>query len=233
MSAESIKGIDLASVDRVLRTTRTVRQRLDLERPVPPEIIEECIDIAFQAPTGANSQTWRFVVVTDAEKRAKLGELYRKGSELYLAGKTGLTRTNVSVAQGYTSEDLRAKQMDAVVKSALHLIENVGRVPVHVIACIEGRFVHEDLFTQAAMYGSVLQAAWSFQLALRARGLASAWTTFNLLYEKETAAIVGIPDNFTQTVFLPVAWLTGGDIHPAKRLPSKSLTYWNDWGTTR
>ena len=233
MSQEAIRGIDLASVDRVLRTTRTVRQRLDLERPVPPEIIEQCIDIAYQAPTGANSQTWRFVVVTDADKRAKLGELYRKGSEVYLAGKTGLARTNVSVAQGYAAEDLRTQQMPAVVKSAVWLIENIHRVPVHVIACIEGRFVEEDLFTQAAMYGSVLQAAWSFQLALRARGLGSAWTTFNLLFEKETAAIVGIPDTYTQTVFLPVAWLTGGDVHPAKRLPSKSLTYWNDWGKTR
>lgn len=233
MSSESIRGIDLASVDRVLRTTRSVRLRLDLDRPVPPEILEECVDIAFQAPTGANSQTWRFVIVTDAKKRAKLGELYKKGSDLYLAGKTGLSRTGVSVGQSYGDDDIRAKQMAGVVKSAVHLIENIGKVPVHVIPCIEGRFVNEDLFTQASMYGSILQAAWSFMLALRARGLASAWTTFNLLHEKETADVVGIPDGYTQAAFLPVAWLTGGDIHPAKRLPSKSLTYWDEWGKTR
>lgn len=233
MSSEATKGIHLESVDRVLRTTRSVRLRLDLERPVPSELIEECIDIAFQAPTGANSQTWRFVVVTDPEKRAKLGELYKKGSDLYLAGKTGLSRTGVSVGQSYGEDDIRAQQMQGIVKSAVHLIQNIGKVPVHVIPCIEGRFLHEDLFTQASMYGSVMQAAWSLMLALRARGVASAWTTFNLLHEKETAEVLGIPESYTQVALLPVAWLTGGDIHPAKRLPSKSLTYWDEWGKTR
>ena len=233
MASEATKGIDLASVDRVLRTTRSVRQRLDLERPVPAEIIEEAIDIAFQSPTGANSQTWRFVVVTDAAKRAKLAEHYRKGSEVYLAGKTGLSRTGVSVGQGYAADDPRAKQMNAVVKSAVYLIENIAKVPVHVIACIEGRFLQEDLFTQASMYGSILPAAWSFMLALRARGVASAWTTFNLLHEKEMGELLGIPPSYTPTVYLPVAWLKGGDVHAAKRLPSTSLTYWNDWGSTR
>lgn len=233
MSSEATKGIDLASVDRVLRSTRSVRRRLDLERPVPPEILEECVDVAFQAPTGANTQTWRFVIVTDAKKRERLGELYRKGSELYLAGKTGLTRTGVTVAREYAADDPRTKQADAMVQSAVHLIENVHRVPVHVIPAIEGRFVEEDLFTQASMYGSILQAAWSFMLALRARGVASAWTTFPMLFERETKEVVGMPESYTPVVFLPVAWLTGGDVHAAKRLPSKSLTYWDEWGKGR
>jgi nitroreductase len=75
MSDEATRAIDLASVDRVLRTTRSVRRRLDLDRSVPANLIEEAIDVALQAPTGANSQGWRFVVVTDGAARKRIGEL--------------------------------------------------------------------------------------------------------------------------------------------------------------
>ncbi len=233
MANESTAGIDLASVDRILRTTRSVRLRLDLEKPVPDALIEEAIDVALQAPTGANSQTWRFMVVTNADLRAKVAAYYRKGSERYLAGDTGLARTGVSVAQEYDADDLRQQRMDKVIKSAVYLIENLHRVPVHIIACIEGRFDHEDVFTQASMWGSMLPAAWSLMLALRARGVASAWTTFTLMYEKEIGELLGIPPNYTQAVLLPVAWLTGGDLRPAKRFPASQMTYWNRWGSPR
>src|SRR6266545_4705646 len=120
--------IDLASVDRVLKTTRSVRLRLDLERPVPESLVEESIDVALQAPTGANSQDWRFVVVTDPGLRGKLAEIYRKGSELYLQGKTGLTRTGMSVTRQYPADDPRQRRMQAVVKSAVYLIENLHQI---------------------------------------------------------------------------------------------------------
>ena len=123
--------------------------------------------------------------------------------------------------------------MDRVVKSAMHLIENIARVPIHIIPCIEGRFDHEDVFTQASMWGSILPAAWSLMLALRARGVASAWTTFTLMYEKEIGELLGIPPNFTQAVLLPVAWLTGGDLRSAKRFPASEMAYWNRWGSPR
>src|SRR4051812_44405205 len=138
MANEANANIDLASVDHVMKTTRSVRLRLDLERTVPRSLIEQAIDVALQAPTGANSQDWRFVVVTDAALRAKLAEIYRKGSELYLQGKTGLARTGMSIARQYGAEDPRQQRMPAVVKSAVHLIENLHRVPVHVIPCIAG-----------------------------------------------------------------------------------------------
>jgi hypothetical protein len=196
MANEDITKIDLASVDHVMKTTRSVRLRLDLERPVP---------------------------------RSLIAEIYRRGSELYLQGKTGLARTGMSVAREYAAEDPRQRRMPAVVKSAVHLIENLHRVPVHVIPCIAGRFDKEDVFTQAAMWGSILPATWSLMLALRARGVASAWTTFTLLYEKETAELLGIPDNYTQAALLPVAWLKGGELHPAPRFPVGDVTYWNRW----
>jgi nitroreductase len=105
---------------------------------VPADIIEEAIEVALQAPTGANSQGWRFVVVTDAAVRRRIGELYRRGSELYLQGKTGLSRTGMSVASEYAADDPRARRMGEVVKSAVYLIENIDRVPVHLIPCIQG-----------------------------------------------------------------------------------------------
>jgi len=225
--------IDLASVDHVMKTTRSVRLRLDLDRPVPESLIEEAIDVSLQAPTGANSQDWRFVVVTDAALRAKLAEIYRKGSEMYLAGKTGLARTGMSVARQYTADDPRQQRMPAIVKSAVHLIENIHRVPVHVIPCIAGRFEKEDVFTQGAMWGSILPATWSLMLALRARGVASAWTTFTLLHERETGELLGIPESYTQAALLPVAWLKGGELHPARRFPARDVTFWNRWDARR
>ena len=233
MSDEATRGIDIESVHRVLRTTRSVRQRLDLERPVPPELVEEAIDVALQAPTGANSQGWRFVVVTDPEVRKRIGELYRKGSELYVGGKTGLSRTGVSVTQQYAADDPRQQRMPAVLKSAVYLIDNIDRVPVHLIPCLQGRFEREDVFTQGARWGSILPATWSIMLALRARGIASAWTTFTLLYEAEMRQILGIPEDFTQAALLPIAWLKSGDLHAAPRFPARQLTYWNGWGEER
>ena len=226
-----IDEIDVRSVDHVLRTTRSVRKRLDLGRPVPRVVIEECLDIALQAPTGGNSQTWRFLVVTDAEKRRKIGELYRRGSEPYLAGQTALTRVRISAAtESYAPEDPRGQRAPQVIESAVHLIEHMGDAPVLVIACLEGRVENDDLFTQASFYGCILPAAWSLMLALRARGLGSSWTTLHLIHEKEAAALLGIPADVTQAVLLPIAYFTGDDFQPARRLPVRQVTYWDEWG---
>ena len=161
MAEQAPKKIDLASVDHVMKTTRTVRLRLDLERSVPESLIEEAIEVALQAPTGANSQTWRFVVVTDENLRSGIADLYRQGAERYLAGETGVTRTGVAVDKQYPDDDPRQQRMPLIVKSAVHLIENLHRVPVHIMLFLENRFDHEDVFTQGSMWGSILPAAWS------------------------------------------------------------------------
>ena len=227
---EPYQAIDLASVDHVLQTTRSVRLRLDLERPVPPALIKEALNVALQAPTGANTQTWRFLVVSDPEVRARIADYYRLAAQAYVEGKTALSRTGVTMMREYGAEDLRQQQREAMMKSGGFLMENLQRVPVMIIPCIESRFEHEDVFTQASMWGSILPATWSLMLALRARRLASAWTTLHLLYEKEIAELLGIPPNVTQAALLPVAWLTGGDLKPAARLPLHEVTYWDRWG---
>jgi nitroreductase len=210
--------IDVPATDHLLSTTRAVRRRLDLERPVEPEIILECLRLAVQAPTGSNDQNWRWLVVTDAAKRAELGRLYAEGGADYLR----------SVA---TQE--KDPQTRRVYESAVYLTEILGRVPVHVIPCIERRAENAPNVVAASMYGSIIPAAWSFMLALRSRGLGSVWTTLHLVKEKEAADLLGIPDTVTQVALLPVAHTTGGDFKPAQRPPVEGITYWDAWGVGR
>jgi nitroreductase len=218
--------MDLTSIDKLLTTTRSVRKRLDLERPVPPEIIEDCLEIAIQAPTGGNAQGWHFMIVTDADKKAQIGKLYKESFFIY--ARSGQEQTE---SQGRREHN--ADQQARVVKSAVYLAQNMHKVPVIVIPCIKGRVENLGPMTQAGLYGSILPAAWSFMLALRARGLGAAWTTLHLRYENEIADILGIPQSMTQAALLPVAYYVGEDFKPAKRVPAADVTSWNSWGSKR
>jgi nitroreductase len=206
--------MDLATIDHVLTTTRSVRKRLDLQRPVEREVIERCLDIAIQAPSGSNRQRWHFIVITDPQLRLGLAEIYRKSFGEYLGNPSPTT------------------QVDAVRDSAIYLAEHFHEVPVQVLFCYEGRVEQYGVAAQASVYGSILPAAWSFMLALRARGLGSAWTTLHLRYEQEAAALLGIPATYTQAVLLPVAYFTGDDFQPAKRTAASEHTSWNGWNRT-
>ncbi len=212
--------MDLQTVDQLLRTTRSVRKRLDLTRPVEPAVLEECLELAVQAPSGSNQQKWHFVVVTDAKKKAAIAEYYRKSFASYLEGSKD--RTGVE-------KDRQGEMID----SAVHLAEHLQEVPVLLIACVEGRFENAGVAAQASRYGSVLPAVWSLMLALRARGIGAAWTTLHLAYEREVGALLGIPPHMTQAVMLPIGYFTGADFKPARRAPAKDVTYWNGWGETR
>lgn len=218
--------MDLATVDKLLTTTRSVRKRLDLDRPVPPEIIEECLELAIQAPTGSNSQGWRFMVVTDKAKRARIGELYKQSFFIY-------ARSSQEQLESRGDREQDSEQQSRVVKSAVYLAQNMHKVPVMVIPCIEGRVENLGPMAQAGLYGSILPATWSFMLALRARGLGTSWTTLHLRYETEIAEILGIPSHITQAALLPVAYFTGADFKPAKRLPAVEVTSWESWGSKR
>ena len=217
--------MDVAAADHLLTTTRSVRKRLDFSRPVPPALVQECIDIALQAPTGSNAQGWSFVVVTDAAKRKALADLYRQAFQFYVE--------NPDFRATYEPQDLRAKQMPRILDSATYLAEHLHEAPVHVIPCIQGRIEQAGVVAQASVYGSILPAAWSFMLAARSRGLGSAWTTLHLISEKEAAKLLGIPDDVTQTALLPVAYFTGKDFKPANRVDPRSVTHWDAWGSHR
>lgn len=214
---------DLATTDLLLSTTRAVRKRLDLERPVEAEVIEQCLRLAIQAPTGSNAQGWRWLVVSDPALRKELAELYRRGAADYLAEAEKTAR-----AQGN-------KQNARIFDSAVYLLEHLAAVPVHVIPCIEGRVAEGPAsgVTGAGLYGSIFPAVWSFQLALRSRGLGSVLTTLHLFCEKETAELLSIPDNFTQAGLLPVAYTVGTEFKAAKRRPIEEVSFWNGWGKPR
>ena len=219
--------MDLATVDHLLTTTRAVRKRLDLARPVEPEVLERCIEIALQAPSGSNRQGWHFVVVTDPAKRRALADLYRRSFRAYATG------NRTQPPPGTATDDPRIAQASRVRASTTYLSEHMHEVPVLVIPCIEGRVEHAGVSSQAGLYGSILPATWSLMLALRARGLGTAWTTLHLVYEREAAAILEIPDSVTQVALIPVAYFRGTDFRPAKRLPGRDRTHWNTWDARR
>jgi nitroreductase len=210
---------NLAETDRLLSTTRAVRKRLDLEKPVPDSVLRECLELTLQAPTGSNKQGWRWVVVKDAAKRAALADLYRQGVGNYL------------VDAAAESENAGRKQDNRVFTSAQYLAENLERVPVHVIPCIRADHLPENPPRRVwpGLMGSIMPAVWSFQLALRSRGLGSCLTTLHLAKEKEAADLLGIPDGIMQCGLLPVAYTLGTDFKPAKRPPLDTVVHWDGW----
>jgi len=206
---------DIAMTDELLATTRAVRKRLDFSRAVPREIINECLELAVQAPTGSNSQTWRWVVVDDVDKRAALAALYRKGAEGYLST---------------AAEQATTGQTKRVFDSAMYLMDNLDKVPVHVIPCVKGRPPEgSPPLAWGSLFGSIFPAVWSFQLALRARGLGSTLTTLHLIHEREAADLLGIPDDVMQVALLPVGYTLGTDFKRASRPPVANITHWNEW----
>ena len=207
----------LLDPDELLTTTRSVRKRLDLDRPVPLELVKECLEVALQAPTGSNTQGWHWIIVTEPELRAQIGEYYRRSYYAY--------REQRGTARGSAEKQAATER---VVTSSDWLADHMGEVPVLVIASI---FASEELpaENQAGLWGSLLPAAWSYQLAARARGLGTAWTTLHLAYEKEVAELLGIPPRVRQGVLLPTAYFKGETFRPAHREPLDTVLHVDHW----
>lgn len=228
-----VASIDLASVDHVLSTTRAVRKRLDLRRPVEPEILERCIEIAMQAPTGLYGETWHFVVVTDPEKRAAIAAIYKKLADDFRSG-TLHHDPYLARLHAVSVDDPRFAQQQRVYAAGRTLLSHLPEAPVLVLACIEGRVESAGPGAQASLYGSIMPATWSLMLALRARGIGSVMMTWHIHhFEREVARILAIPEDITQAALLPVAYFTGADFKPAKRVPAQKRTHWNMWGQQR
>ncbi len=210
------------TADEVLTTTRSVRKRLDFDRPVERAIVEECLELALQAPTGSNSQGWHWIFVEDAAKKKALADTYRKNWEVYAS----------MPGREYAAGDTRGERMDKVRDSAGYLAENFERAPILMIPAIEGRLDNLPSFMTASAWGSLLPAVWSFMLALRERAMGSAWTTIHLIGdgEKEAAEILGIPyDKISQGGLFPIAYTIGTDFKLAKREPISKVMHWDKW----
>ena len=212
-------GFDLSVTDKLLTTTRAVRKRLDLGRPVPDQIIRDCLELTLQAPTGSNKQGWRWIAVTDAAKRAALADIYREGAGTYL------TESQKKAEAAGKAQDGR------VYSSAQYLADNLQDAPVHVIPCIRVDHLppNPPQRVWAGLMGSIMPAVWSFQLALRSRGLGSTLTTLHLSNGEKAADLLGIPEGIMQVGLLPVAYTIGDDFKPAKRPPLDDVLHWNTW----
>jgi nitroreductase len=204
-----VSGLDLDTVDKLLTTTRAVRKRLDFSRPVPLAVVRECLTIALQAPTGSNSQLWRWMVITDPSLKSALAALYR----------------NLPPREARTEPELPpTPQQERVLASAHYLLEHLGEAPVLVVPCVR------DVGGPAGWAPSIYPAAWSLILALRSRGLGSVMTTAHLYHRQEAADLLGIPEGYAQACLLPIAYYRGNDFRPADRQSLERVSYLNHWG---
>jgi nitroreductase len=210
----------LLTPDELLTTTRSVRKRLDLTRPVPLDLVKECLEIALQAPNGGMRQGWHWIVVTDRDVRAQIGDFYRRSTERYLGS---------AAADPSRGSGIGSAVMARVTSSSAYLAQHMGQVPVQVIPCITVRSAWQAGESQAGWWGSLLPAAWSYMLACRARGLGTAWTTLHLEYETEIAGLLGIPDDVRQGALIPTAYYTGDTFRRAARRPLSDVLHLDRW----
>ena len=208
------------SPDELLTTTRSVRKRLDLTRPVPLGLVRKCLEVALQAPSGSNRQAWQWVVITDESIRRMIGDYYRRSVASYL-------NSPGSAAALFADDPERSAVQRRVGDSVAYLGEHMGEVPVHVIPCISVPQLRAG--SQAGLWGSLLPAAWSYMLAARARGLGTAWTSLHLRYENEISELLGMPADVRQGVLIPTAYYTGDTFKPAPRQPLDNVLHINSW----
>tara|TARA_A100001037_G_scaffold306640_1_gene353571 strand:+ start:7519 stop:8184 length:666 start_codon:yes stop_codon:yes gene_type:complete len=215
------------SPDNLLATTRAVRKRLDFGRPVDPALIDECTELALQAPTASNSQGWHFVFVTDAAKREAIADLYRQAW-------AGYTQSPMSAAAVHAGDASMTQTQERVMSSAQYLADNLHRAPIYFIPCTSGRLDGMSgegaNVAHASSFGSIIPAAWSFMLAARARGLGTCWTTLHLMHERKVAEILGIPyEEITQVALIPVAHTKGTDFKRGPRRPTDNIVHFDAW----
>ena len=209
----------------MLTTTRAVRKRLDLERPVDRAVIEECLDLALQAPTGSNQQRWHWIVLDDPNVIEQASEIYRAAMAQYSA----------DIATGREQYERQTVRAEQISESVAYLRDNMHRLSAMLIPVLVDRFgvLRSDraqTFHHASQRGSIIPSIWSFMLALRSRGMGSVWTTIHLHREQEMADLLGIPyDTHIQAGLFPIAYTIGTDFRPALRHPAKEVTAYNRW----
>ncbi|WP_372667845.1 nitroreductase family protein [Amycolatopsis kentuckyensis] len=208
--------------EELLTTTRTVRKRLDLDRPVPLDLVKHCVQVALQAPSGSNTQRWQWLVVTDADQRAALGSIYGRACREYLA-------SDRAAGKLFADDPARAAVQQRVGSSVEYLADRMGDVPVLVVPCLETPSAELPAGNQAGLWASLLPAVWSYMLAARSVTLGTAWTTLHLAYEQEAAEVLGLPKNVHQAALIPTAFYTGETFKPAARQPLEEVLHLERW----
>lgn len=218
------EGLNVMDAETLLTTTRAVRRRLDLNRPVPRELVEDCVRLAIQSPSGGNRTAYRFVIVDDPAQREAIAAIYRRAFEIYSQGPTVATKA-------FEGDPQKTVAQERVFASVEHLAMRLHEVPVLVVPCMLGRSEERTgVRAQAGFWGSVVPAVWSFMLAARTKGLGTAYTTMHLEFERETAEVLGIPyEEVTQACLLPLAYTLGTEFSPASRPPASEFISWDRW----
>ncbi len=201
------QDFDLTQIDEVLSTARSVRRNLDFERPIEREVLYDCIDVAVQAPTGIAGENWRFVIVDEPEPKAAIAEIYRE--------------VLLSI---FAERDMPLKPTHKA------LIERLHEIPAMIFVCVDGEPIGDEVSSNVAFYGSILPAAWSLMLALRARQIGATWTSLLSSRQKDVADVLHIPPGVVQTVMLPVGYTKGATMRRAARQPAAEVSFWNRWG---
>ena len=194
-------------VDEILSTARSVRRKLDFDKPVPREVLFDCINVAVQAPTGIAGENWRFLIVDSAEQKAAIAQIY--------------TDVLISLMQE------RGMEMKPTHRA---LIDRLHEIPAMIFVCVDGEPLSEAVSSQVGYYGSILPAAWSLMLALRARGLGTTWTTLLSARQEDVKAVLGMPEGTIQTVMLPIGYTKGAVLKRADRLDAREVSFVNRWG---
>ncbi len=216
MGARGKMELNVEMCDLLLTSTRSVRKRLNMNKAVPKKLVEECLNIAVQAPSATNTQKWRFFVFSKAEKKNVISRYYKKSFSIYL-----------SDAKKNRNVNTKSTNNAKIIESAKFLADNMEKVPLFLLFCVEGAIDKASLGQQASGYGSILPAAWSFMLAARSRGLGCCWTTLHLRYADQVAAELSIPKGLTQVALLPVAFYSGSSFKKAKRQPLETVVTWD------
>jgi nitroreductase len=197
-------------------TTQRAMRRLKPD-PIPDAVLRQIIDAAICAPSGGNRQGWSFVVVRDAAKRARLGELYRQAwGELmkapYYAG---------------AAKEPPDSPAGKMLASARHLSEHLGEAPVLVIACIAlDPGVNPTLTTGASIYPAVQ----NIMLAARALGIGSCLTTIHRFRDAPVKELLGIPADVETAALIPLGYPLGKFGRPPRR-PVREVAFADSWGT--
>ncbi|MFK7913378.1 MAG: nitroreductase family protein [Pseudomonadales bacterium] len=203
------QAFDLAAVDEILSTARSVRRKLDFERPMDEQELLDCINVATQAPVGLGGENWRFVVATQSPQKQAIAQIYRN-----------------------VLEEIQQRHGLALKPTQHALADRLHEIPAMILVCVEGQPADQETHSQVGFYGSILPAAWSLMLALRARNIGCTWTSLLASRPTEVAQALGIPGAVTQTVMLPIGYTKGAVLRRAKRRDAAEITYWNRWGNT-
>lgn len=198
--------MNIEEFDEVLSTARSVRRKLDFDRPIARQVLLDCVNVAVQAPTGLGGENWRFVIVDDPALKSEVAKLYR---QILL--------------------NILAERQMLIKPSHQALIDRLHEIPAMVFVCVDGQPTDQAVGSQVGYYGSILPAAWSLMLAFRARNIGTTWTSLLSARQDELNRILGCPESVVQTVMLPVGYTKDVVLRKAQRLDAKEVTYWNGW----